>query len=77
MASTPTHDFGRDRRPHSGRALAGTAAAALRHLAKWRALMLDQTWKRQATKVLGPFRGMDYPVRAAEGNPRSAASGRL
>lgn len=44
-------------------------AAALRHLAKWRAVMLDRTLEaRSGSKVLaGPFRGMDYPVRAAEG----------
>lgn len=43
--------------------------AALRHLAKWRAAMLDNTLAaRSGTTVTdGPFRGMAYPVRAAEG----------
>lgn len=44
-------------------------AAALRHLAKWRAALLDNTLAaRNGTTVLaGPFAGMAYPVRAAEG----------
>jgi SAM-dependent methyltransferase len=43
--------------------------AALRHLAKWRAALLDNTLAaRDGTTVLaGPFAGMAYPVRAAEG----------
>ena len=44
-------------------------AAALRHLAKWRSALLDNTLaQRSGTTVLsGPFAGMAYPVRAAEG----------
>lgn len=42
--------------------------AALRHLAKWRSALLDNTLAAQGTTVLdGPFKGMAYPVRAAEG----------
>jgi SAM-dependent methyltransferase len=43
--------------------------AALRHLAKWRSALLDNTLTaRNGTGVLdGPFSGMAYPVRAAEG----------
>ncbi len=43
--------------------------AALRHLAKWRSALLDNTLTaRDGTGVLdGPFKGMAYPVRAAEG----------
>jgi hypothetical protein len=43
--------------------------AALRHLAKWRSRLLDQTLEaRSGTTVLsGPFRGMVYDVRASEG----------
>lgn len=43
--------------------------AALRHLAKWRAALLDNTLAaRDGTTVLaGSFAGMAYPVRAAEG----------
>ncbi len=43
--------------------------AALRHLAKWRAALLDNTLtQRNGTTVLeGPFKGMAYPVRASEG----------
>lgn len=42
--------------------------AALRHLAKWRSALLDNTLAAQGTVVLdGPFKGMAYPVRAAEG----------
>ncbi|MFZ1469916.1 MAG: class I SAM-dependent methyltransferase [Paracoccaceae bacterium] len=44
-------------------------AAALRHLAKWRSAVLDNTLvATSGTTVLhGPFQGMAYPVRAAEG----------
>jgi hypothetical protein len=46
-----------------------TLGHALRHLAKWRSVLLEATLvARSGTKVLsGPFQGMDYPVRAAEG----------
>lgn len=42
---------------------------ALRLLAKWRSQMIDATVERKSgSKVLfGPFKGMDYGVRAAEG----------
>ena len=45
-------------------------AAALRHLAKWRAELIANTLvERSGTKVLsGPFKGMDYAIRAAEGS---------
>jgi hypothetical protein len=48
-------------------------AAALRHLTKWRAAVLENTLvQRSGTQVLsGPFAGMAYAVRAAEGS-RSA-----
>ena len=44
-------------------------AAALRHLAKWRAEVVANTIvARSGTKVRsGPFAGMDYAVRASEG----------
>ncbi|MFM7443721.1 MAG: hypothetical protein ACKO2N_07380, partial [Tabrizicola sp.] len=44
-------------------------SAALRHLAKWRSAVIDNTLAaREGTGVLdGPFKGMAYPVRAAEG----------
>lgn len=43
--------------------------AALRHLAKWRSAVIDNTLAaRDGNRVLdGPFKGMEYPVRAAEG----------
>lgn len=48
--------------------------ASLRHLAKWRAQMLEQVLaERSGDRVLsGPFKGMIYPNRTAEGsrNPR-------
>ncbi|MFC3179582.1 hypothetical protein [Cypionkella sinensis] len=46
---------------------------AFRHLAKWRSELISNTLaERSGTKVLsGPFKGMDYPVRASEGS-RSA-----
>ncbi|MEN9409117.1 MAG: hypothetical protein RL216_1091 [Pseudomonadota bacterium] len=51
---------------------------ALRHLAKWRAHLLEQELvKRSGERVLsGPFRGMAYPVRTSEGsrNPRLIGS---
>lgn len=42
---------------------------ALRLLAKWRSELIANTLaERSGTKVLsGPFKGMDYPVRASEG----------
>ena len=45
-------------------------AAALRHLAKWRSELIANTVaERSGTKVLsGPFKGMDYAVRASEGS---------
>ncbi len=48
-------------------------SAALRHLAKWRAELVANTLlERSGTTILsGPFKGMDYAVRAAEGS-RSA-----
>lgn len=48
-------------------------AAALRHLAKWRAAVLENTLvaRSGSTVLSGPFAGMAYPVRAAEGS-RSA-----
>ncbi len=44
-------------------------AAALRHLAKWRSQLVAATvLKRRGSRVLGgPFAGMDYGMRAAEG----------
>ena len=46
---------------------------AFRHLAKWRSELISNTLaERSGTKVLsGPFKGMEYPVRASEGS-RSA-----
>jgi SAM-dependent methyltransferase len=43
--------------------------AALRHLAKWRAALLDNTLtaRNGDTVLAGPFQGMAYPIRAAEG----------
>ncbi|MCB6177599.1 class I SAM-dependent methyltransferase [Rhodobacter sp. Har01] len=43
--------------------------AALRHLAKWRSAVLDATLAAQSGRAVlsGPFAGMDYPVKAAEG----------
>lgn len=43
--------------------------AQLRHLAKWRSIVLANTLAaREGTRVAhGPFAGMDYPVAAAEG----------
>ncbi len=43
--------------------------AALRHLAKWRSALLDNTLAARGgdTVLAGPFAGMAYPVRAAEG----------
>ena len=45
-------------------------AAALRHLAKWRSELVANTIaERMGTMIAaGPFQGMDYPVRAAEGS---------
>ena len=45
-------------------------AAALRHLAKWRSEIIANTLvNRSGTVVLsGPFKGMDYGVRASEGS---------
>ena len=45
-------------------------AAALRHLAKWRSEVIANTLAiRSGTLVLsGPFKGMDYAVRASEGS---------
>ena len=45
-------------------------AAALRHLAKWRAELIANTLvERSGTRVLsGPFKGMDYAIRASEGS---------
>jgi Methyltransferase small domain len=41
----------------------------LRQLAKWRSIMLANTLKGLGARIIpaGPFRGMDYPVEAAEG----------
>lgn len=43
--------------------------AALRHLAKWRSMILDNTLAARGGAVVtgGPFAGMAYPVRASEG----------
>jgi hypothetical protein len=43
---------------------------AFRHLAKWRSELISNTLvERSGTKVLsGPFKGMEYPVRASEGS---------
>lgn len=53
----------------AGPASAARLNAALRMLAKWRAELLANTLaRRQGTRIAaGPFAGMDYPVRAAEG----------
>lgn len=47
-----------------------TLAGTLRFLCKWRSQVLEQTLvARSGQKVLtGPFQGMNYPVRAAEGS---------
>lgn len=47
-----------------------TLARALRHLAKWRSEVISNTLvARSGTTVLsGPFKGMDYSVRATEGS---------
>lgn len=47
----------------------GHMTAALRHLAKWRAMVLDRALaERSGTTVLtGPFAGMAYPLPASEG----------
>ncbi|MEZ5797514.1 MAG: hypothetical protein R3D63_08680 [Paracoccaceae bacterium] len=57
-----------------GRLLSGEPSperlnAALRHLAKWRAAVLDRALQERCgdTVLAGPFAGMAYPVRAAEG----------
>lgn len=44
-------------------------AAQLRHLAKWRAALLENTLvsRNGASVAAGPFAGMVYPVKAAEG----------
>ena len=44
--------------------------SALRHLAKWRSELLSRTLvARSGTHILsGPFQGMDYAIRAAEGS---------
>lgn len=44
--------------------------AALRHLAKWRSALLENTLLARSgdTVLAGPFKGMTYPVRAAEGS---------
>lgn len=56
-----------------GPADAARLERALRHLAKWRSELISNTLvERSGSKVLsGPFKGMNYPVRAAEGS-RSA-----
>ncbi len=48
----------------------GHLTLALRHLAKWRSEILTRTLvARSGTLVLsGPFQGMDYAIRAAEGS---------
>ena len=47
-----------------------TLAAALRHLAKWRAELVANTIAERMGPVIaaGPFQGMTYGVRAAEGS---------
>lgn len=47
-----------------------TLAAALRHLAKWRAELVANTIAERMGPVIaaGPFQGMTYAVRAAEGS---------
>lgn len=54
----------------SGEPDAARLEQALRQLAKWRSGLLANTLeKRSGTMVLsGPFKGMDYPVRASEGS---------
>ena len=49
---------------------ANRLAAALRHLAKWRSGVIGNTLANlSGTEVLsGPFKGMDYAVRASEGS---------
>lgn len=53
----------------SGEPDAARLNLALRHLAKWRAHLLENTLvARCGTEVLsGPFQGMAYPVRSSEG----------
>ncbi|WP_313351874.1 hypothetical protein [Paracoccus sp. (in: a-proteobacteria)] len=53
----------------------GRLNAALRYLAKWRSAVLENTIRAKTGNLVqgGPFRGMDYGVRAAE----SGASPRL
>lgn len=53
----------------SGAPDAANLARALRHLAKWRAHLVENTLRaRSGSRVLGgPFKGMAYPVAASEG----------
>lgn len=62
----------------SGEPTAQRLNMALRHLAKWRAHVLEKALvERSGDRVLsGPFRGMVYPTRTSEGsrNPRLIGS---
>lgn len=53
----------------SGEPDAAVLARALRHLAKWRAHLVENSLRaRSGNRVLGgPFKGMAYPVAASEG----------
>ena len=48
----------------------GALNAALRHLAKWRAQVLENTLVKRSGEVVlsGPFKGLRYAVRASEGS---------
>lgn len=77
MAKAPTA-LTRQTAAHVARLLEGEPSAeklnrALRHLAKWRAEVVSNTLVRRSGTAVqsGPFRGMDYAVRAVEGS-RSA-----
>ncbi len=70
MASSPLTEAATKglRRLMEGEPSAARLNRALRHLAKWRSAVLANTLAGQGNTVLaGPFAGMDYSVRAAEG----------
>lgn len=58
------------RRIAAGPADADQLAAALRHLAKWRSELIGNTLANRSGTIVqaGPFKGMDYGVRASEGS---------
>lgn len=66
LADTVTEDVVR---LLSGEASVERLNRALRHLAKWRAHLLENTLVARSgdTVLAGPFQGMAYPVRSSEG----------